>query len=264
MDRPASATAFGALAHTLIEAGLPFVQLRADRLGETSLARFTHLVLVDDSTHANDSAQGRAWQQTLGEPGAAKLKAWLAEGGTLLAFQGGAAFASRAGLTPTAYHLLAKGAEEARLKEKDPKHEAPKAEPADLVRPWDKREDRALEESIPGAFLKVQVDGSHPLAWGLHAEAGAAVLDTSDPILELSAGGENPIAYAKEDLKASGLVPKALEARLQQTAYALREHAGLGTVILVAGDPVFRAQTPFTRRLLFNAIFFGAYRPAPE
>jgi hypothetical protein len=258
MDRPANPTAFGALAHTLTEAGQPFVQLRADRLGATSLTRFTHVVIVDDG------AQGKAWQQVLGDGGAAKLKAWIAEGGSLLAFQGGAAYASRAGLTPTGYHLLAKAAEEARLKEKDPKREAPKADPAELIHPWDKREDRALAESIPGAFLKVRVDGSHPLAWGLHAEQGAAVLDTNDPILELSAGGENPLYYAKEGLKVSGLLPKPLEEKLQQSAYALREHAGQGAVILVAGDPVFRAQTPFTRRLVFNAIFFGAYRPSVE
>jgi hypothetical protein len=264
MDRPANATAYGALAHTLTEAGLPFVQLRAHRLNSASLTRLTHLVLVDDSGHANDSAEGKAWQQVLGEGGAAKLKAWIAEGGTLLAFQGGAAYASRAGLTPTGFHLLAKADEEARLKEKDPKRETPKADPAELVRPWDKREERSLEESIPGAFLKVRVDGSHPLAWGLHAERGAAVLDTNDPILELSAGGENPLYFAKEPLKVSGLVPKAMEAKLQQSAYALRERSGRGTVILVAGDPVFRAQTPFTRRLLFNALFFGAYHPVTE
>jgi hypothetical protein len=258
MDRPANPMAFGAVAHTLTEAGLPIVQLRADRFGAVPLGRFTHVVVVDDG------AQGKAWQQTLGEGGATKLKAWITEGGSLLAFQGGAAYASRAGLTPTGYHLLAKAAEEARLKEKDPKREAPKADPAELGRPWDKREERALEESIPGAFLKVQVDGSHPLAWGLHTDGTAAVLDTSDPILELSPGGENPLRYGKEELKVSGLVPKAMEAKLQQTAYAFREKLGLGAVILVAGDPVFRGQTPFTRRLLFNAIFFGAYRPAPE
>ncbi|NTW86359.1 MAG: hypothetical protein HGB30_09380, partial [Holophagaceae bacterium] len=258
MDRPANPTAFGAVAHTLIEAGLPFVQLRADRLGSASLTRFTHVVLVDDG------AQGKGWQRSLGDGGAAKLKAWLQEGGSLLAFQGGAAYASRAGLTATGFHLLGKEAEEARLKEKDPKREPPKGDPAELVQPWDKREDRALAESIPGAYLKARVDSSHPLAWGLHAAHGAAVLDVNDPILELSAGGENPLYYAKEELKVSGLLPKALEARLQQSAYALRERSGQGSVILVAGDPVFRAQTPFTRRLFFNAIFFGAYHPTPE
>ncbi len=258
MDRPSNPTAFGAVAHILTEAGLPFVQLRSDRLGPVALHRFTHLILVDDE------AAGRGWQQVLGEGGTTKLKAWVADGGNLLAFQGGAAYASRAGLTPTGYHLLSKAAEEARLKEKDPKREAPKADPTELVRPWDKREDRALDESIPGAFLKVRVDGTHPLAWGLHAEQGGAVLNTSDVILELSSGGENPLHYAKEELKVSGMVPKAMEAKLHQTAYAIREKSGQGAVILVAGDPVFRAQTPFTRRILFNALFFGAYQTSAD
>ena len=108
------------------------------------------------------------------------------------------------------------------------------------------------------------MDGSHPLGWGLHAPQGAAVLVTGDPVLELSAGGENPLYFPKEDLKVSGLLSKPMEAKLQQSAYALREHSGRGTLILVAGDPVFRAQTPFTRRLLFNAIFYGPYRPGQE
>ena len=60
------------------------------------------------------------------------------------------------------------------------------------------------------------------------------------------------------------ILPKGMEAKLHQTAWAIRERSGLGTVILLAGDPVFRAQAPFTRRLLFNAIFFGPYRPVTE
>ncbi|MBK8789214.1 MAG: hypothetical protein IPO28_03290 [Holophagaceae bacterium] len=134
-----------------------------------------------DDSHGADSAGAGPGSRSSARA-APRAEGLIAEGGTLLAFQGGAAYASRAGLTPTGHHLLAKAAEEARLKEKDPKREAPKTDPAELVRPWDKREDRALAESIPGAFLKVRVDASHPLAWGLHAEQGAAVLDTSDPI----------------------------------------------------------------------------------
>jgi hypothetical protein len=102
------------------------------------------------------------------------------------------------------------------------------------------------------------------LAGGLHAEEGAALFNTNAPILELSAGGENPLSYAKADLHLSGLVPKPLEAKLQQSAYAIREKSGRGAVILLAGDPVFRAQLPLTRRLLFNAIFFGPYQPPAE
>lgn len=266
MDRPSNPTALGAVIHTLRETGLPFAQVRADRLGGALLHRYTHIVLVDDGSGGN------GWKGVLGEGGIAKLKAWCAEGGMLVGLQGGAAFASRAGLTETGLRHLARAAEEARLKEKDPKKEAEKRDPADLVQPWSKREDRALQESIPGALLKVDVDTTHPLGWGMNGGEGS-VLNTSDTILELSAGGENPMSYPgpvkdrKEggpELKLSGLLPKALEAKLHHTTYALRERKGRGGLILFAGDPVFRGVSPYTTRAFLNALFFGAYTSFPD
>ena len=253
IESPADPMACGAVFHTLMEAGIPFVQLRSSRLLGTELKRYSHLVLVDDH------AQGKGWQRTFGEPGSAALKGWIQEGGTLVAFQGASVFASRAGLAEAGFRFLAKKEEEARLKEKDPKRESPKPEVAELIQPWSEREDRDLQETIPGALLRVKVDGTHPLTWGLNATEGA-ILDTSDPILELSPGGENPIIFPKGDLKLSGLLPKLLEPKLHQTAYLLREKRGQGGVILFAGNPVFRASTPFTARAFLNALFFGAYR----
>jgi hypothetical protein len=109
----------------------------------------------------------------------------------------------------------------------------------------------------------VKVDGTHPLAWGLHGAEGA-VLSLSDPILELSPGGENPLHFPKAPLKVSGLLSPGLEEKLQHTAYALREAQGAGTVVAFAGDPLFRANQPYTRRAFLNAIFFGPYRSQGE
>ncbi len=275
IDRPTDPTALGAVLHTLRETGLPFAQVRAERLVGAALHRYTHIILVDDNS------AGKAWQRILGEGGTAKLKTWTSEGGVLIGLQGGGTYASRAGLADAGFQFLAKEAEEARLKEKDPKREAPKPEAADIIQPWSGREQRDLQESIPGALLRVKVDLSHPLAWGLHT-TDAAVLNVSDTILELSPGGENPIFYPGnpkkdltdskgarsaaegEPLKVSGLLPKALEARLRLTAYACREHHGAGAVILFAGDPVFRGMSAFTTRAFLNAIFFGAYRANNE
>ncbi len=159
-------------------------------------------------------------------------------------------------------HYLSKAAEEAWQKEKDPKREKPKLEPGEQLQPWGQREERALKESIPGALLKVKVDLTHPLAWGLHGPEGAA-LNTSDLILEASPSGENPIFYPKEPLRLAGLLPSALEPKLQQTSYALRERKGKGALILFSGDPLFRGSAPFTTRAFLNAIFFGGYAP-PE
>ena len=107
------------------------------------------------------------------------------------------------------------------------------------------------------------MDLTHPLAWGLNTPQ-AAILDHSDVLLDLSPGGENPIHYPKGELRVAGLLPKALETRLQLTSYLVREHQGKGAVILFAGDPVFRGNAPFTTRAFLNAIFFGAYPGGPS
>lgn len=257
MDAPASPTAVGAVLHTLMDYGIPFTQLRAQRLAGADLRTYTHVILVDDDH------QGRGYQAQLGAAGAAKLKAFAQDGGVLIAMQGGAAFASRSGLSEAGISFLSRRDEEARLKEKDPKRDSPVPDLNERTAAWSAREDRELLGAVPGALLRARVDGSHPLAWGLNATE-AAILDTSDVILELSPGGENPIHYPKEDLRVSGLLAKTLEPRLQLSSYLLREHRGKGAVILFAGDPVYRGQAPFTTRAFLNSLFFGAYGMAAQ
>ncbi|MBI3132304.1 MAG: hypothetical protein HYZ13_13370 [Acidobacteria bacterium] len=254
-DRPADPTGVGAVMHTLREAGLRFTQIRATDLEKTRLAKFTHLILADDN------GSGQTWKGSLGE--GARIKAWIQDGGCLVGLRGGAVYASRAGLLKAGFRFLQKSAEEARLKEKDPKAEPEKPKAEDLTQTWGSREDRALKESIPGSLLRVKVDGTHPLAWGLHGSEGA-VLNLSDPILELSPGGENPLHFPKAPLKVSGLLAQPLEEMLQQSAYAFREALGTGTIVAFAGDPLFRANQPYTRRAFLNAIFFGPYRSHGE
>jgi hypothetical protein len=257
MDAPSDPTSVGAVMQTLMDAGLPFTQVRAGRLANSDLRKYTHLVLPDDG------GLGRNWMTILGPAGIARLKTFTADGGVLVGLRGGSAFAARAGLCDAGVTFLARRDEEARLKEKDPKREAVPPPPAERTQPWAEREDRALKETIPGAMLKAEVDGTHPLAWGLNAAQGA-VLDSSDPVLELSPGGENPLRFGASDLGLSGLLPKPLEAKVANSAYALRERKGKGAVILFSGDPVYRASSPFTARAFCNALFFGAYSPTED
>jgi len=255
MDAPTDPTAVGAVMQVLLEAGVPFTQLRAQRLAQADLRKYTHLILTDDH------GLGRNWQAVLGAGGLARLKAFAQDGGVLVALQGGSAFAARAGLTEAGVSFLARGDEEARLKEKDPKHEAVPG--PDRVHPWAEREDQELQEAIPGAMLRAELDPTHPLAWGMNATYGA-VLDSSDPVLELSPGGENPLRYGGGDLGLSGLLPRPMEAKVRNSTYVLRERKGRGAVILFAGDPVHRGCAPFTTRAFFNALFFGAYTPGGD
>lgn len=257
MDAPSDPTAVGAVMQALLEAGIPFTQLRAGRLAQADLRRYSHLILPDDN------GLGAKWQAALGPAGAARLKAYAMDGGVLVAMQGGSAYAARSGVSEAGVSFLARRDEEARLKEKDPKREAAAPPLDERTRTWAQREDQGLQESIPGAMLKADIDGTHPLGWGLNAAEGA-VLDSSDPVLELSPGGENPLRFGNGDLNLSGLLPPKLEAKVRNSAYALREHKGRGAVILFSGDPVHRGCAPLTTRAFYNALFFGAYAPQDD
>jgi hypothetical protein len=253
MDAPSDPTAVGAVIHVLREAGIPFTQIRAQRLSQADLRAYSHVILP------NDGGLGSRWLPALGPAGAAHLKAYMQDGGLLVTLQGGSAFAARSGLMDAGVTFLARKDQEALLKEKDPKHEAAVVPLQERMTPWDQVEDLALKESIPGSMLKVAVDLTHPLGWGLNPSL-ACVLDSSDPVLDASPGGENPLHYGDGELCVSGLLSKEMEAKVRNSAYVLRERKGKGGIVAFSGDPVNRGCAPLTTRVFLNAIFFGGYQ----
>jgi hypothetical protein len=116
------------------------------------------------------------------------------------------------------------------------------------------------EFSTPGAMLRVRVDPSHPLAYGMGPEA--LVYHNQDAVL-----GTRPSSFTarrsvvmrfsgEDDVLASGwgrgmrLLDR--KAALVQVSY------GEGEVDLFAFRPQHRAQTPATYRLLFNSLLEAA------
>jgi len=120
--------------------------------------------------------------------------------------------------------------------------------------------------SCPGSLLRVTVDPSHPLGFGMPAEA--IVTSTGGQAYELTLlndynkGGREAKAvvhYAKQNLLASGWLsgesaatgrPAMVDARL-----------GQGRVVLFGFRPQFRGQTFGTFKLLLNAIYLSASKP---
>jgi len=114
---------------------------------------------------------------------------------------------------------------------------------------------------VPGAFLKISVNNDHPLGWGMPETAGVfsrgtPVLQTTVPIFDTDR--RVVAAYAQRDLLLSGYAENSDE--LAGKPAAIWVTKGKGQLVLFTFNPQFRASTPVTYKLLFNALLL----PEPE
>ena len=127
---------------------------------------------------------------------------------------------------------------------------------------------RSHEFYVPGSILRLEVDTSHPLAWGVPAEVSAffahgMAFGPAGPFARHESpawGGESRVvaSYASERLLQSGW--ELGGDRLRGRAALLEVRVGAGRVMLVGFRPQHRAQPHATFKFLFNALL----APAPE
>jgi hypothetical protein len=285
MDTPTSANDYGALWYLFEQRlDLPFTPLRAENLRDVDLTNYNVLILPADY------GDGRGYSRYLDKPAAAKIGDWVRAGGVLIGIRGGAIWATKAksGLTSVTYRFVRPDDEQGRIDEEKASAaasgptgsaalsgsagssaspvmpgspnpaEAEKKKQAELEKKLIKYADREKQqrsEEVPGAILRVNLDNTHPLAFGLGEQM--PVLNDTAPILELTSKGENVAYFPKENLQLSGFISAENERKVAQSAFLIREHAGRGAVVLFADNPVFRGFWDGTTRLLLNAIFFG-------
>ncbi len=246
----------------------------------TDLRKYNVLILP----HSQGGPQ--AYPHILGKAGLEKIKTWVAEGGTLVGIDGGAAFLADTAAAISGVRLRRQALsrlhefERAWAREQDIGKTAP-----DSLTIWEKptptgaesaaeqsEADTALLAALDqqqrafqprGAFLQVRLDTDHWLASGLREQVPALVYTEyaylsrkpAETVGRFSEGGT---------LRLSGLLwPEARE-RWQHTAYLTREARGMGQIILFAGQPNFRSYTYGTGRLLINALVFGPGCGAPQ
>lgn len=107
----------------------------------------------------------------------------------------------------------------------------------------------------PGSILEVDVDNSHPVAYGLPDKIGAYF--NSSPAFEVSGNAITIGAYpADHDPMMSGWLmgPEFIQGK---TAIAEVPY-GLGNVIMIGFRPQHRGQPHGTYKLIFNSIFYAA------
>ena len=113
------------------------------------------------------------------------------------------------------------------------------------------------KESVGGIILKVDLDKTHPLAFGYH--------DTSIPVYKNNtvwlAPSQNAYAtvakYSKQPLIDGFITPKNMNENLKPSASLIVSKLGGGRVVMFADNPNFRGSWYGTNRLFLNALFLG-------
>jgi len=113
----------------------------------------------------------------------------------------------------------------------------------------------STEFFCPGSTLKMHVDTTHPIAWGMPEEALG--LFWQSPAFEITPSSDNhryarPVTFVDRDLLQSGWLVG--EEHIANKAAVVTAEVGEGQVVLLGIRAQHRAQTDGTFKLLFNAL----------
>ncbi len=108
---------------------------------------------------------------------------------------------------------------------------------------------------VPGSLLRLNFRNDHPLAWGMPEQCG--VFHRGTPVFRTSIPGLDMdrrvvAAFPEDEILMSGFAQK--EELLKREAALVWLKKGKGQIVLSSFNPQFRASTPVTFKLLFNAV----------
>ncbi len=206
----------------------PLTQLDWRSLFQVDLADYTHLILPD-----GDYEGMPTWARE-------RITAFVLHGGTLVAARGASSWVEELSLE----WEFADSADD------DAVAAAPER------RAYGDFTDDFARELIGGSALRVELDITHPLAFG-YQSSDLVVFRRGRHLLQSTANAYvNPAVYAEQTLVA-GYLSAANRERLSGTPALVATHNGQGRVVRMADDYLFRGYWLGTERLFANALFFS-------
>lgn len=238
-DAPASSLSAG-WARWVLERryGQPVTAVRSRSFGRADLGRYD-VVIMPSGDYATE----------LGEAGAARLRRWVQDGGTLITLAEATRWAGGEEVELLATRAEMRAGSTAGRSASD-------EQPIDLLEAI--TPERESPEPVSGAILRVMLDPTHVLAAGAGEALGAMVSGSRVFTPVTLDRGRNVGVYAPlEDLVLSGIVWEEARPQLASKAFLVHQPLGRGRVIAFAEDPNFRGYAEGTQLLFMNAVLFG-------
>jgi hypothetical protein len=166
------------------------------------------------------------------------LKDWISKGGRLVALEGGVGQLAR-----TDWAIKSKKSDDA----------ADKKDPYAELQIYEDREKEFLTRNIPGSIFKVQLDNTHPLAFGY--PNFYYTLKQDDALYEFIKEGGWNVGVLKKDSQVSGFVGSSLKDKLNDALVFGVQDMGGGKIIYLADNLLFRSFWENGKLMFCNAVF---------
>ncbi|RTQ50097.1 zinc carboxypeptidase [Hymenobacter gummosus] len=225
------ASAFGEVWHFFEQQlGYPVTVLGTDYFGSVPLTKFDVIILPDG--YYGDALPERQLDN---------LKTWVRAGGRLIALEGAMSFLAG----KKDFALKNKPADTTRTRKPDP---------ARLLRRYAAAERESLQELVQGSVYPLQLDNSHPLAFGYGATYYALVRNPLN-FQYLGEGSWN-VGVLRRGQAAAGFTGSQARRKLGDTVVLGVQEMGRGQVIYLGDNPLFRGFWHAGKLLFSNAVFF--------
>ncbi len=214
--------------------GMPITKIPMRNFNRVNLDRYTTLVMVSGRYNLTDKQLS-------------KIKDWTSKGNTLITIGTASKWAIDKKLVKEKLTKVAKDSTKMASR-----------------KPYVDARENIGKESIGGVILKVDLDISHPLAYGYH-DNSIPVYKNNTVWLAPSKNSYATVAKYASDPHIDGFITKKnMEEHIKPSASLLVSKVGSGRVVLFADNPNFRGSWYGTNRLFLNALFLGDKIRIPE
>ena len=212
----------------------PVTMVQASRLGNAPLDEFNLLVMPEGRYRLNESTRNA-------------LTRWVSGGGRIIAI--GSALRSLEDQEGFSLSTYADPADK-----KAAQAEADQARLDGRLDAYSEQGERYATQAIPGAIFKVNLDQTHPLAFGLGEHY--FTLKTNASAYQHLKGAWN-VGTLGDELFSHGFVGKKAEERMKNTMVFATQDRGAGSITYLVDNPLFRAFWEQGNFLFSNAVFLA-------
>ncbi|MEJ8803945.1 M14 family metallopeptidase [Pontibacter sp. H249] len=213
--------------------GYPVTVLNTSYFSNVPLHEFDVLILPTGN-----------YSRVLNEQTLEQVKNWVRGGGKLIAMESAAGFLAG----KKDFNLKKKEAEEDAKEKTDKKQKDPYAN----LRAYGDREREAIQEEVQGSVFRVNLDKTHPLAFG-YGNTYFALVRTSD-LYQFMEEGWN-VGVLKKDNYTTGFVGSGVKEKLKDALVLGTQNMGRGQVVYMGDNPLFRGFWQSGKLMFGNAVF---------